>query len=144
MSDWSDNLVRERKGQDEKLRIENELRLSNRRKIAEHAETEWQAVRKLLYSFAKELDASWGGPAVSVVNDTSHQCSVMVGEHHQVISFIARDHQLSVPFYGPKLELQVNSRDKLVWQSESDSMRSWDNEGVARNTIECAWRQRNL
>jgi hypothetical protein len=144
MSDWSDNLVRERKAQDEQVRIENESRLSNRRKIAENAETEWQAVRKLINSFAEELDASWGSKVANVVNDTSHQCSITVGTHRDVISFIAGDHQLSVPFHGCRLKLQVNSGDKLSWQSESESSRWWDNESVARSTIEFVWRNRNL
>jgi hypothetical protein len=144
MSDWSDNLVCERREQEEKARINNELLLSNRRKIEQNAESQWQAIRKRIYELADEINASWGAKVVSVVSVTSHECNILVHDRCVVISFIARDHQLSVPFCGAKLELKVNGRDKLMWQSEAESSRWLSDDDVARGTIEYAWRGRNI
>ena len=96
MSDWSDNLVRERKAQEEKARIDNELVLSNRRLIERNAESEWQALRKRIYELADDLNNSWGQKSVTVANSTSHECNILVDDRSVKIAFIPRDYQLAV------------------------------------------------
>jgi hypothetical protein len=78
MSDWSDKLARERRETQEKEHVNNELRLSNRRKVEQNAESQWQAVRKRINELADELNASWGGNAINAVNVTSSPFQLVI------------------------------------------------------------------
>lgn len=144
MSDWSDNLVRERQEKERQEHIANELRLSNRRRVEQNSEPQWQAVRERIYALAEELNASWGEKAVTVVNVTSHEVSISVGDRSVSVTFIPRDQELKVPFYGGGLQLKVNGSDKLMWAAATESNKWWSDDDVARRTVECAWRGRNL
>jgi hypothetical protein len=142
-SEWANKLVEQRKAKDEKHRVEEEARITDRKRIIANAESKWQSVCNLIHQFAAELNEAWGEHAVTVEKPGPTAIKVLVDGHSSTIQFVPRDQMLNVSFYGGELHLSVNRYDKLVWQSSAESSKSWTDEEVARRTVEYAWKPGN-
>jgi hypothetical protein len=142
-SEWASKLVEQRKAKEEKHRLEEEARITDRKRVIANAESKWQAICKLVHQFGAELDEAWGERAVTVEKPAPNEIKVSVDDHSSMIQFVPRDQMLHVSFYGGDLHLSVNRSYKLVWQASTESSKSWTDEEVARRTVEYAWRPGN-
>jgi hypothetical protein len=142
-SEWANKLVEQRRAKEEKQRVEEEARITDRKRIIANGESKWQSICKFVYLFAAELDEAWGEHAVTVENRSPNEIRVSVDDHCSTIQFSPRDQTLAVSFYGGGLCLYVNQHDKLVWQASTESMKSWTDEEVARRIVEYAWKPGN-
>jgi hypothetical protein len=142
-SEWADGLVQQRKAKEEKERIQEEARITDRKRVQENGEPKFRNVVKLVYQFGKELDEAWGSHQVTVENISQNDVKVSVNNSVATLRFVPRDQILHVSFYGGELQLSINRNDKLVWQASTESSKSWTDEEVARRTVEYAWRPGN-
>jgi hypothetical protein len=141
-SEWANELVRQRKAKQEKTRLEEEARITDRKRVQENAEPKWQKIATLVHQFAAELNEAWGSHAITVEKLTPNDIQVSVDNHSATLQFVPRDQNLHVSFYGAELNL-LNRHNELVWQSSADSSKSWTDEEVARRTVEYAWKPGN-
>jgi hypothetical protein len=142
-SEWANKLVEQRKAKEEKQRIQEEARITDRKRIIANGEPKWQAICKFVRQFGAELNQAWGDHAVTVEKTNPNEIRVSVDDHYSTIQFAPRDQTLAVSFYGGELRLAVDKWDKLVWQSSVESSKHWTDEDVAHRTIEYAWKPGN-
>ncbi len=142
-SEWADQLVQQRRAKQEQKRIEEETRITDRKRIQTNAEAMWRNIATLVNQFAKDLNEAWGGYEVTVENTAPNEVRVSVDGNIATLKFVPRDQKLHVSFYGGELNLSVDRHDKLVWQSSAESSKSWTDEEVAKRTVEYAWRPGN-
>ena len=142
-SEWADELVRQRKEKEEKTRVEEEARITDRKRIQPNDELKWKAIRSFIQELSDELNGAWGSKEVMAVNLSPTTIEVSAAGNNAIVQFIASDQKLKVSFYGAELYLSVNRHDQLVWQSSADRSKSWTDEDVAKRTVEYAWRPGN-
>lgn len=140
-SNWANELAAQRKQIDEKKRIEQETRLADEKLMEREHLAKWRNVRKMLAEFAKELNEAYGQVAISVVNETEYTTSITSSDYPVTLATVTFDQperKLKVPFRGDQLKL-VAVNGVLIWQGESSTREQWNDEQVAKRTIEKAW-----
>ncbi len=142
-SQWAEDLVQQRRAKEGKLRLQEEARIIDRKRIQDNAEGMYRNIVRFINAFASELNEAWGDHAVTVANLTANEIEVSSDAGKAKVKLVARDQMLSVSFYGGELRLAVNSSDKLTWQSSAESSKYWTDEEVAKLTVEYAWRPGN-